>query len=109
MYRCAVGLASAFGGKMPTHRVSFKLRVVIWSRHVCTATAMSTNSRIAVRIFLHTERLLRLQATSGPGTGREEAVRLRRQRPCPAGAVVDSAFSFDPQLEIGRASCRERV
>src|SRR5882762_9486823 len=99
MYCCAVGLASALSGKMPTHRVSFQLWVVTLSRHVCPATPMRTSSRIAVRTFLHTERLLGLQASGGPGTGLEEAVRLRRQRPRPAGAVVDSPFSFDPQLD----------
>src|SRR5207253_5417712 len=43
--------------------------------------------------------LLRLQASGGPGTGLEQAVWLRREGPRPAGAVVHSPFSFDPQLD----------
>src|ERR1700719_269576 len=101
-YCCAMSVPSPLSGKMPTHSVSFQLRVAMRSSQPWIATPASTNSRSAMRTSFHMRalrpRLLRLQPGDRPGARREGAVARGAQAARPAGTVVDARLALDPQL-----------
>src|SRR3546814_9501041 len=86
-------------------KTAYEMRISDWSSDVCSSD---------LRLAFDTRRRRRLRPDGGSGDRKGQARRIpgdlgRRDRRLAEAVAADSRSGLAPAVEIGRASCRERV